>query len=71
MSWLYLNINHLAVPLGILLALFSVIVGLDRRRRLKAGLPPAPFRGGFAVFVIAFLCLCCVFFGVVLVRDFI
>jgi hypothetical protein len=71
MNWLYANINHLTFPLGMLLALFTVVVGLDRRRRDKSGLPLRSFQGPVKAITYAVLGLCCVLLGIALVRNFV
>jgi hypothetical protein len=71
MQWLYQNINHFTVPVGMLLGLFAAIVGLDRRRRQKNGLPPAIFKGPTAALTYVAICLCCILLGIALVRNFV
>jgi hypothetical protein len=71
MHWLYQNINHFTVPLGMLLSLFAAFVGIDRLRRQKNGLPLASFKGSTAALTYVAICLCCILLGIALVRNFV
>lgn len=59
MHWLYNNVNHLTVPLGILLALFAVIVGLINQRNRQRSKPRTRMSaaGTLIAFVVILICV--------------
>ncbi len=71
MTWLYHNINHFSVPLGMLLGLFSAVVGYQRVQRQKAGLPPQPLSRGTTITMVCVILVSCFLLGVCFVRVFV
>jgi hypothetical protein len=70
MHWLFENINHFTVPLGIALGLMSVIVGMTAQRKRKAGIPPPYLSRRVTITMYVVVSVCLVLLGIVLVRNF-
>jgi hypothetical protein len=68
--WINENINHFAVPFGILLGLMSAFIGFTVQKKRKAGLPPPYLPEGFRIAALLFILVACIFFGITLAHNF-
>ena len=69
MSWLYGNINHFTVPLGILLGLMATLLGLRAQRLREAGIPGPYLSDATRNIAIVVIVICGVLLGVALVKN--
>jgi len=70
MHWLAQNINHLTVPLGVLLGLSASVLNLYIWRKRKAGMshPHLSRRLTIAAYIV--LCVCFILLGIALAQNF-
>ena len=69
MHWLVKNINHITVPLGMLLASFSVVVGFTTQRRRRQGLTGPVFSDRVRNISFVVILISCVLLGIALARN--
>jgi hypothetical protein len=71
LKWLYNNVDHITVPLGMLFGLLAAIMGFTSRYRQKEGKMPPYFSRGFSIVMLILLVVGFVFLGMVLVHTFV
>jgi hypothetical protein len=69
MNWLRANINHLTVPLGMLLSLMTVVFGLIAQKKRKEGAPRPYISEGMKNSLIVVLLVCAVLLGIALAKN--
>jgi hypothetical protein len=69
MNWLNANINHLTVPLGILLGLTAAFFGFTSLRKQKAGEPRPYVSNGVRNGTIVVLVICGVLLGFAIAKN--
>jgi hypothetical protein len=69
MNWLRENINHLTVPLGILLGLTGAFLGYIGQKKRKAGAPRPYISEGVRNWMIVGLLVCAVLLGFAIARN--
>jgi len=70
-KWIYYNANHIVSPFVILISGLASYTGYVAQRKRKAGLEPPYTPKWFQIVLILLLLLGCVFFGMLLVRNFV
>ncbi len=69
MNWLNANINHLTVPLGMLLSLMAVVFGYTAQQKRKAGAPRPYISEGVKNSLIVVMLVCAVLLGFALAKN--
>jgi len=69
MHWLNANINHLTVPLGIMLGLLGACLGFIGQKKRRAGAPRPYISEGVKNGLIAVLLICAVLLGFAIAKN--